>query len=471
MKRSLILCLSLFVIAPFARGDDVWHNVYHSLKRFGHHVKDKFSDDDDHESRSSAHHKSASTHKSPSPSPAPDSKENPSPSPVPVDDPGIGASTPTPPLAPTPKPIVVTPIDPAPSPGATKEPEPSPAEVRPQPTAPVVDPSPAPAKGGTRNQSNPAFAAMKSDSKSATLIADSEDDSKSTVTTPEAKGDSKPAPSAHDSESDAKSEGTSKESKSEAKPSQSTANEKSESKSGPSSVDSQTKKSENTNVASLKPEDLAEYAGQPEKVQKIVREGLELTEKGLSYQYGSSDPAAGGMDCSGYIYFVLKEAGFADVPRQSNEQYAWVRKESEFHSVLSRNQDTFELQELRPGDLMFWSGTYKADRDIPITHVMIYLGTEKATRKPVMVGASDGRRYDGVRRSGVSVFDFKLPSGKANQNDPELVAKFEGYGTVPGLRGAKVAFEDHAEPEKSPTPEPIVKKNKTIKKKQIKKEE
>ena len=35
----------------------------------------------------------------------------------------------------------------------------------------------------------------------------------------------------------------------------------------------------------------------------------------------SADPSKGGMDCSGFIYFALREAGFSDVPRQSNEQY------------------------------------------------------------------------------------------------------------------------------------------------------
>ena len=51
-----------------------------------------------------------------------------------------------------------------------------------------------------------------------------------------------------------------------------------------------------------------------------------------------------------------------------------------------------------------------------------------------MVGASDGRSYDGVQRFGVSVFDFKMPSGRANENDPDVVPKFEGYASIPGLR-------------------------------------
>ena len=200
-------------------------------------------------------------------------------------------------------------------------------------------------------------------------------------------------------------------------------------------------------MVTIKPEALREFASQPPPVQQLIVNALALTEKNLGYQYGSADPAAGGMDCSGFIYYVLNNAGYKDVPRDSSGQYVWVRKESEFHAVLSRSGESFELDELKPGDLMFWSGTYKIDRDIPITHVMIYLGKEKSTGKAVMVGATDGRTYDGVRRFGVSVFDFKMPSGKPNKDDPALTSKFEGYASIPGLREPGVAAKNREDPE------------------------
>jgi len=193
-----------------------------------------------------------------------------------------------------------------------------------------------------------------------------------------------------------------------------------------------------TSVASLNPVQLRDFDAQPIKVQELIRNSLALTERNLGYKYGSADPTQGGMDCSGFIYYVLSSAGFQDVPRQSSDQYLWVRKNSEFHSVLSRNPETFELKEMQPGDLMFWSGTYAVNRDVPISHVMIYLGLEKSTGKPVMVGASDGRTYDGKQRFGVSVFDFRLPNGQPNKNDPDLVARFEGYAPIPGLRDPAV---------------------------------
>ena len=188
------------------------------------------------------------------------------------------------------------------------------------------------------------------------------------------------------------------------------------------------------NVAAIAPDKLREFNKQPAKVQQLIRSALALTQQNLTYKYGSSDPSTGGMDCSGFIYYVLTQSGLKDVPRDSSEQYAWIRQNSNFHAVLSRDAKSFEFRELRPGDLMFWSGTYKVNREIPISHVMIYLGTEKSTKKRIMVGASDGRSYEGIRRNGVSVFDFKMPSGEPNNNDPDLIARFEGYGTIPGLR-------------------------------------
>jgi peptidoglycan DL-endopeptidase CwlO len=187
-------------------------------------------------------------------------------------------------------------------------------------------------------------------------------------------------------------------------------------------------------VATIKAEALREFAAQPLKVQQLIRDSLSLTERNLNYKYGSSDPSAGGMDCSGFVYHVLKNAGYNDVPRQSSDQYAWLRQKNEFYAVLSRSAGSFEFRDLKPGDLLFWSGTYQIDREIPITHVMIYLGTEKLTDRPVMVGASDGRSYAGVSRSGVSIFDFKMPSGESNNGAHSLVAKFVGYGKIPGLR-------------------------------------
>jgi cell wall-associated NlpC family hydrolase len=184
--------------------------------------------------------------------------------------------------------------------------------------------------------------------------------------------------------------------------------------------------------ATISPNEIREYDSYSTKVRQIIEYGLDLTKQNLNYTYGSADPANGGMDCSGFIYYVLRENGFTDVPRDSSQQYVWVRKAGNFHAVLSRHEDSFELDALKPGDLLFWTGTYNIDRDPPVTHAMIYLGREKRTNKRIMVGASDGRTYDGKQRFGVSIFDFKL-SKPSNSNDAKLSPVFVGYGPIPGL--------------------------------------
>src|SRR5438309_264155 len=183
---------------------------------------------------------------------------------------------------------------------------------------------------------------------------------------------------------------------------------------------------------SLSPDEIAEYDSYPPKVRQIVDTGLALTKQNLGYTYGSADPKNGGMDCSGFIYYVLQQNGLPDVPRDSSQQYVWVRKAGNFNAVLSRHEDSFEFDALKPGDLLFWRGTYNIDRDPPITHTMIYLGREKRTNKRVMVGSSDGRTYDGKQRWGVSVFDFKMPPPPTS-GDAKISPVFVGYGRIPGL--------------------------------------
>jgi cell wall-associated NlpC family hydrolase len=184
--------------------------------------------------------------------------------------------------------------------------------------------------------------------------------------------------------------------------------------------------------ATLLPDQITGFDTYPSKVRQILDAGLALTKQNLGYTYGSADPANGGMDCSGFIYYLLTESGFKDVPRDSSQQYVWVRKAGDFNAVLSRKEDTFELENLKPGDLLFWSGTYNIDRDPPITHTMIYLGREKRTKKRVMLGSSDGRTYDGKQRFGVSVFDFKMPP-PPQSGDARISPTFVGYGRIPGL--------------------------------------
>jgi cell wall-associated NlpC family hydrolase len=134
------------------------------------------------------------------------------------------------------------------------------------------------------------------------------------------------------------------------------------------------------------------------------------------------------------VQYVLKKAGIEDVPRQSDQQYVWLRRNTQIFPVMSDRLSSFEFDDLRPGDLLFWSGTYTPaqEREFQVTHSMIYLGRRKKDGKPLMAGASSGRAYDGVPRHGSSVFDFLIPR-RATAREARPSSQFVGYGPIPGL--------------------------------------
>lgn len=183
-------------------------------------------------------------------------------------------------------------------------------------------------------------------------------------------------------------------------------------------------------VSTMSEADLVDFERQPAAVKQLIRDALALTRRNLTYIFGSSNPARGGMDCSGTIYYLLGQGGvrFNELPRQSDEMCAWVQAKSRFYRTRTATSLSHpEFANLQPGDLVFWSGTYSAKRRIlPVTHVMIYLGRSRTTGKPVVFGASDGRRYEGQKRTGVSLFDFVMPKAGAK-------AAIYGYGRIPGL--------------------------------------
>ena len=192
------------------------------------------------------------------------------------------------------------------------------------------------------------------------------------------------------------------------------------------SAASKARKSSATVVSTLKTEDLKGFSEYPTSVQELIRRSLKLTEMNLGYQYGSSNPSSGGMDCSGTIYHVLQGSGLRGVPRQSDQMYEWIEKTSTFHRTEGvESLEDAKFSALKPGDLLFWTGTYETKgRASGVSHVMLYLGKRAKDGRPVMFGASDGRSYDDARHNGVSVFDFKLPSKTSK-------AKFFGYGALP----------------------------------------
>jgi len=146
------------------------------------------------------------------------------------------------------------------------------------------------------------------------------------------------------------------------------------------------------------------------RIRELLGEAVELTRRDLKYIYGVADPERG-FDCSGMVFHLLLKMGAPNVPRQANTLYEYLKQKDAFHSA--RNDSG--LSDLEPGDLLFWTGTYKIDRKV--THVMIYLGKDNVTGQRWMVGAASPRM-------GIDVFKFNLGESSG------LGSKFIGFGKI-----------------------------------------
>ncbi len=169
--------------------------------------------------------------------------------------------------------------------------------------------------------------------------------------------------------------------------------------------------------------ELVDFNTYPPAVKELIKEARTLSKKNLTYIYGSAHPNNKGMDCSGTINYLLKTRHI-DSPRQANQLYTWVQNEGVLYKVKSGIFGKDKLKNLKPGDLLFWSGTYKVNRTPPITHVMMYLGKDK-NNQALMFGSSNGRPYKHKSMYGVSVFDFTYPYYDSG--------KLVGYGCIPGV--------------------------------------
>lgn len=146
-----------------------------------------------------------------------------------------------------------------------------------------------------------------------------------------------------------------------------------------------------------------------------------LSKKGLGYSFGSNSPYNGGMDCSGTVQFVLKSLGYHDIPRASYQQHQWMKQMGRLKSVGWRHSEEKAYASLRPGDLVFWGGTYNSGHKV--SHVEIYMGRNPQTGEQFFFGARSSRSR-GLNGHGVDVFPF--PRSRKG--------RMVGYGTLPGLR-------------------------------------
>ena len=93
--------------------------------------------------------------------------------------------------------------------------------------------------------------------------------------------------------------------------------------------------------------------------------------EGWKYVWGGSSPQTS-FDCSGLTQWCFGQAGIS-LPRTAQEQYEAVQH--------------LELEEAQPGDLVFFTKTYKTDNYI--THVGIYAGNGRMFHAGNPIGFAD----------------------------------------------------------------------------------
>lgn len=164
-----------------------------------------------------------------------------------------------------------------------------------------------------------------------------------------------------------------------------------------------------------------EFTGQ-RTVDELRRRAEFLATRGLPYKFGGDHPSEGGMDCSGTMQFLLKSMGYPDIPRTSYDQFEWLGDQGTLKKVGFWHSHERAVASLRPGDLVFWGGTY--DSGHKVSHVMVYLG--KSPAGTLYLFGARGKKVKGLNGAGVDIFEYK-----PNKDRERLV----GYGRLPGIKG------------------------------------
>ena len=108
---------------------------------------------------------------------------------------------------------------------------------------------------------------------------------------------------------------------------------------------------------------------------------------GINYKHGGNSPETG-LDCSGLVRYVFKEAWGTSLPRTAEE--------------ISQVGNTVDSHDMQPGDLVFYNTLKRG-----FSHVGIYLGDNKFIHSPssggqVRIESMDlsywKNRFNGARR-------------------------------------------------------------------------
>ena len=112
-------------------------------------------------------------------------------------------------------------------------------------------------------------------------------------------------------------------------------------------------------------------ADAPDSWRSLYSEGCKWL--GTPYKYGGND--RNGVDCSGLMVAIYRDALNIKLPRTSRQQSEWCRR--------------VDIKNLQPGDLLFFDTS--RDRNGKVSHVGLYLGSgemlHSSTSRGVIVSA------------------------------------------------------------------------------------
>jgi cell wall-associated NlpC family hydrolase len=153
---------------------------------------------------------------------------------------------------------------------------------------------------------------------------------------------------------------------------------------------------------------------------RLMQQARWLGDMGLTYDEDWRPPGesrAWTMDCSNTTRYLYKVTAGINLPRTASDQYYFLHLQGKAWDVPQASNGYADCNYLRSnlkvGDLLFWENTYRPERQPPITHVMIFLGTNERGEW-IMVGSQSSRGGLHNRRHGgpdIYVFDPTQPCG------------------------------------------------------------
>ncbi len=153
---------------------------------------------------------------------------------------------------------------------------------------------------------------------------------------------------------------------------------------------------------------------------RFLEQARWLGDRGLSYNEDWRPPGeshAWVMDCSNTARYLYKSTVGLNLPRTASDQYYYLHLQGKAWDVPQASNGyadcNFLRRNLKVGDLLFWENTYRPERQPPITHVMVFLGTNDRGSW-IMAGSQSSRGGEHNRRHGgpdIYVFDPTQPCG------------------------------------------------------------